>query len=665
MSKRPDALGFFWEDHAYVKPSKAEKPKPVPPEPVWLRPDYLPGLDIALLFPVAKFTDAELVAACVAREPLVYDIECYENYFLIAFRSIVSGKVIYFELTPTHPLHIAKLKWIVDNFLLIDFNGNSYDVPILSMALAGKTNMQMKGATYDIIVNGSRPSDVLRSFKVKGLKINHIDLIEVAPLRASLKIYGGRLHAPKMQDLPFHPDTLLNSNQMAIVRWYCVNDLVNTQCLHHALREQIDLRISMSKEYGIDLRSKSDAQIAEAVISEEVETLNGTRAQRPQIAPGTAYHYHVPTFIRYETPLMNWALDLVRRTPFIVSDEGNIGMPDALKSMKIEIAGNVYRMGIGGLHSSEEKRATVVDADTVLVDRDVTSYYPMIILNQGLYPQHLGRNFLKVYRSLVNRRLEAKRSGNKVVADSLKITINGSFGKLGSQYSVLYAPDLLIQVTVTGQLSLLMLIETLELRGIRVVSANTDGIAILCPKARREELNWYIAHWEKQTQFETEETEYRALYSRDVNNYVAVYKEPVKNKDGSFTYTKTKGAYAKSGLQKNPTSTICVDAAIDLLVHGTPLATTVKQCTDIRKFVTVRTVKGGAVKDGVFLGKSIRWYYATGVDGEIVIATSGYRVPRSDGAKPLMELPDSFPQDVNFDWYITEAERILQDIAYA
>ena len=664
---RADMAGFFWDDTPPPKPPKAEKPKRTPPERTWERPDYLPGLQDALAFRVAQFEDWELAIAAAKRERFVFDIEVYCNYFLIAFTSLVSGKVIYFERTANHDFNRDKLQWIVNTFCLVSFNGWNYDIPILSMALAGKTNAQLKAATNEIIVNGTRPSDVLRSYKVKGIKPNHIDLIEVAPLRASLKIYGGRLHAPRMQDLPFHPETMLSPEQMAIVRWYCVNDLTNTAILHESLKEQLDLRESMGREYNMDLRSKSDAQIAEAVIAEEIERLNGARAQRPTIEPGTRYKYKIPHFIKYQSPLMNWALDVVRNANFIVSEDGNVGMPEELKSLRLEMAGAVYRMGIGGLHSSEQCAAHYADANTLLIDRDVTSYYPYIILNQGLYPQHLGPNFLRVYRTLVERRIAAKHRGDKVIADSLKITINGSFGKLGSRYSVLYAPDLLIQVTVTGQLSLLMLIERLELVGIHVASANTDGIVIKCLTARQAECDAIVKQWEIDTGFETEDTQYLAVFSRDVNNYIAVKKKYDKqNKQWLYAADgcKTKGAYAKTGLQKNPTNQICVDAVIELLTKGTPIMTTVRNCTDIRKFVSVRTVKGGAVKEGAFLGKSIRWYYAADERGEIVYADSGNKVPRSEGAKPLMDLPALFPQDIDYEWYEREAERMLYDIGY-
>jgi hypothetical protein len=667
---RADALGLWWRDEPVVKVAKPPPPKRTPPEPVWLRPDYLPGLEEALAFQVPLMTDVDLSDARAQRHKLLFDVESYWNYFCVSFMSYNTGAVAYFEMTPDVGMDLDKLSWILHNFTVVGFNSYHYDLPMLALALAGKSCEVIKAATNKIIQEDWRGSDVLKLNRVKALKkVDHIDLIEVAPLAASLKIYGGRLHVPRMQDLPFHPEARLSPEQMAIVRWYNVNDLTQTAFLLQSLTEQISLRESLGQEYGIDLRSKSDAQIAEAVISHEVEKLNGQRPTKPIIEVGTAYNYRVPGFIRYETPLMNWALDVVRNARFIVAEHGSVEMPPEIADLQLRIADNTYTMGIGGLHSTESTIAHVAGNDTVILDRDVTSYYPAIILNQCLYPQHLGPNFLRVYRTLVDRRVAAKAAADRVVADSLKITVNGSFGKLGSKYSVLYSPDLLIQVTITGQLSLLMLIERLELRGITVVSANTDGVVIKCPKERHAELEWYIQQWEQQTGFQTEETQYSAYYARDVNNYIAV---KVPDKEGKVG-VKSKGAYnnpwndpkqAIFRLHKNPVSTVCLDAVEALLTKNVPVAETIQGCKDIRKFVSVRKVKGGAVKDGEYLGTAIRWYYATGQTGEMVYASSGNKVPRSDGAKPLMRLPDTFPEDVDFEWYEREASKILREIAY-
>jgi len=188
-------------------------------------------------------------------------------------------------------------------------------------------------------------------------------------------------------------------------------------------------------------------------------------------------------------------LATVLATPFVVTDTGKMMLPKAL-DQAITIGATTYTMGIGGLHSTEQSTAHFADDNTILVDRDVASYYPRIILNSGLAPGEMGQHFLSAYRSIVERRLAAKKSGDKVTDDALKITINGSFGKFGSKYSVLYAPRLLIQTTLTGQLSLLMLIEQLEGAGISIVSANTDGIVIKCPAHLELDMDNIIGAWE-------------------------------------------------------------------------------------------------------------------------------------------------------------------------
>lgn len=660
---RKDALGLFWMDLPVVKEKKPPKPKRTPPEPVWLKDDYLPNLEEARRFDVPIIGDQNLARYSAAREPFVVDVEVYSNYFLAAFANIRTGGVTYVEMFEGAPLDTRKLHWLMSNLTTLSFNGINYDLPMITLAVAGYGTEHIKFYSDKIIVEGWRPYDVLKQARCKKPDYDHIDLIEVCPLRASLKIYGGRLHTKKMQDLPFPPEKHLSEPQAAITRYYCVNDLRNTILLSNCLSQQIALRTKMSVEYNTDLRSKSDAQIAETVISREIEKRTGHRCTRPTIAPGTAYRYKVPAFIRYHTPKMNWALDIIRKANFVVGESGAVEMPAELKLLKLEIANAKYQMGIGGLHSTESTVSYKESETHIIRDRDVVSYYPMIILSLGLFPEHLGQIFLNVYQSLVTRRVNAKKSGLKAVAETLKIVVNGSFGKFGSKHSILYGPDLLIQTTVTGQLSLLMLIERMELSGITVISANTDGIVLYCPREKQDLMNSIVAQWEKDTNFETEETEYIAYYGRDVNNYIAVKPDlTTKSKGALFNPWRTIAKSEADKLTKNPSFQICNDAVEDYLTHKIPVQQTILKSTDITKFTGIRTVKGGAVKDGAYLGKSVRWYYAKGTEGEIIYASSGNKVPKSDGAKPLMELPDTFPTDVDYEWYIREAESILVDI---
>lgn len=647
---RIDSIGLFWEDLPPPPKEKKEKEKRLPPDPVWERDDYLPGLNDCISYQAPQMDDHSLLHAWAAGEELVFDIECYPNYFLAAFKSITSGKIIYFELSEHVSLDIRKLRWVLESFTIITFNGNKYDIPLVSLALAGRNNADLKLASDEIILMNERPRDLLKSRKVKMVKVNHIDLFELGHLNASLKIIAGRLHATKMQDLPFNPNRSLTGQQILITRVYCFNDLDNTILMRKKVAAQIDLRVKMSAEYNLDLRSKSDAQVAEAVLHKSITKRTGERLFAPEMEIGKTYRYHIPPYMRYRTPLMNEVLDIVGETRFYVSEFGNIGLPNRLKSMKIPIGNGVYRMGIGGLHSSEKNSKHVAGKGWRIFDWDVTSYYPSIILNQQLYPAHIGRVFLAEYNDIVQRRILAKKSGNNVVADSLKITINGSFGKFGSPYSILYAPQLVIQVTLTGQLTLLLLIELFELSGIKVISANTDGVTAYVHESQISMAENIVKHWEAHTGFNTEQVEYAGIYNRDVNNYVAIKTD---------RKVKLKGVFAETGMSKNPAGEIIVEAVIEALCNNTPVEQTVKGCTDIRKFLFVRTVKGGAVKDGEYLGKAIRWYYSNQIEGEIVYAKSGNKVPNSECSRPCMNLPHQFPTDINYDRYIDEAYEYL------
>src|SRR3546814_20084786 len=103
-------------------------------------------------------------------------------------------------------------------------------------------------------------------------------------------------------------------------------------------------------------------------------------------------------------------------------------------------------------------------------------------------PPLLRGLFRQIYAGIVDQRLAAKKAGDKTASDGLKIVVNGSFGKTMDPYSCLYYPELGIQTTVTGQLSLLMAIEEFELKGIKVINANTDGIVVKCNRSRESEM---------------------------------------------------------------------------------------------------------------------------------------------------------------------------------
>lgn len=589
---------------------------------------------------------------------VVLDVECYPNYFLISFKGLNTGKVVtasmFGERATLSPEQRARVRKVLSTRTTFGYNSIRYDIPMIHCALNGSSCMELYEISKGIIENNKPEWMTYREQDIRPMKIDHFDISEPSPaVMISLKNYGTRVGSKKLWDLPYDPHTVLTQSQADVVEDYCENDLDVTIDLYNAISDRIELRVAMSKQYGIDLRSKSDAQIAEGVITSELAKL-GVEAVKPSLSSVYSAKYHPPEFIKFESDDLNNLLQEIKGIKFTLQANGSVKIPTELANRKIVIGGTTYKMGIGGLHSQEKKMSIVSNETHVMRNADFTSYYPFIILLLGLFPKHLTSKFLTVYRNIVETRLKAKAEGNKLVADSLKITINGSFGKFGSKYSKLYSPDLLLATTITGQLTLLMLIEQLEKHGIGVVSANTDGLEYFCPRDKIDLAEAIIFDLELATGFEMEHGEYKALHARDVNNYVAVY-------DG---YTKAKGVYAETTLSKGLQTPVVFEAVRGYLLSGKSMEDTIRSCCDMNKFCSARTVKGGGVYDGEYLGKMVRWYYSTESKGYISYKLNGNKVPKTDGCKPIMDLPDdnTIEKDVDYQWYIDEAKAMLKDL---
>lgn len=636
------------------------------------------------------------------------DTECYIDYWLCMFDT---GEV--FQLAADIALDIDGLRRALSRYCIVTFNGLHYDIPIIALALAGADNATLKRASDRIIVEGAQPWHITDD---RMDWIDHIDVFNVAPGRSGLKAYGAKMHTRRLQDLPIHPSASIRWCDRVVLREYCHNDLAVTRELFDTFQSQIKMREEMSVEYGVDVRSKSDPQIAEAAMRAALPF----KVEIPPVVPGEAFFYKPPAWMRFQR------LDVLAQImahPFYITESGGVAAhidnhlidwgdaahrlnhhgqwvkrPSDWQSRPVVIGSTGYTVGTGGLHSTEANMLCVESATHRIISPDVASYYPSLIVTLGIFPRQIGEVFSSTYRTWYETRLDAKARGEKKLSNSLKTLLNGTFGKLGNMWSIFFAPSELIQVTITGQLALLMLIEMLEICGIPVVSANTDGIVTHCPRTLEPLYRDIIRWWETTTGFVMEDTNFKLLAARDVNSYVAI------TTDGDV---KLKGAFAPaepgpSGWP-NPTGQVCVDAVVAYLRDATPLEQTIRACTDVRQFIYVRAVKGGgsyshqpqmprnttqkemrrllnapdmdkvalvmaynetrerSIGAAEYLGKVVRWYYAVGSTG-CILTPDGGLVARSEGCRPIMTLPDTLPDDIDYGWYVAEAESILTDI---
>ena len=161
------------------------------------------------------------------------------------------------------------------------------------------------------------------------------------------------------------------------------------------------------------------------------------------------------------------------------------------------------------------------------------SYYPSIVVSFDIAPEHLNKTiFVKMVKYFKDTRVKCKHTKdseelvipgvpNKISAEALKIVINSIYGKFGSELFFLYDRMAQLRVTINGQLMTMTLVEELELNGIHVISANTDGIIIKLPKDKMEVFDEITKRWNETNKMGADSEDYKAYYARDVNNYFA------------------------------------------------------------------------------------------------------------------------------------------------
>ena len=582
---------------------------------------------------------------------IVFDTEIFANRFLFCGRVAENRNVI--SIWMHEPDYRTRLMEVMQSgCTFVGFNSYRFDLPVISAVLSGATQEQVKALANRIIEHDLNPWQVYDDYRMQELQIDHIDLINVAPgTYSSLKSYGARMHMTHLQDIPYHHDAVITDEQCPNVLSYCVNDLDTTEKLYTSLAKEMELRVTMSAEYGLDMRSKSDTQMAEAAFVKRL-SLGRSRTGVPK-----SVRYVIPKFINFSSPHLQTLAKKVEEHEYILNPKtGHVILPEFLEKEIVTINQGTYQVGVGGLHSTHDKKVChVASDDYIITDIDAASFYPSIIINCNLIPQNTGQRFIDEYKQVYYRRLEAKKAGNKAVNETLKISLNGTFGKTASRWSPLYSPDLTIAITLTGQLTLLNLIERVEDSGATVLSANTDGIAVGGTRRQMLYVEQAVTHYSTQSGFEFEYTPYRTLAIANVNNYIAV------TKAGKI---KGKGLFAEPDLKKNPTAYVCTRAVCEWLRTGTDFLTTIRSAP-FTQFISARSVTGGSKQGEEPLGRVVRWYMSTDKSlPPLVYASNGNKVPKTDGARACMTIKDpvSHPVDLDYEWYRKEAITIAQNV---
>ena len=448
---------------------------------------------------------------------------------------------------------------------------------------------------------------------------------------------------------------------------YNINDVNSTEELLNKLKGDVELRLFIEHEHGIDCLSMDSVKMAETFLLEEYSNKSGI--PKNVIKEMRSPMDYIPLkdvilpFIKYKNPKLQSILEEMKEQ--VVYSKERKGY-----EKKFVLSNVVYSIGVGGIHTIHTPKIFLPKDDEFIGHADVTSMYPSLLIKYQWGPRHLGKLFCDIFSNLYEERIEAKRTSQDLKNMFLKIVLNSPTGKMQQEVSWLYDPFNVFKIRINGQLILLMVVDRLLSLGCEIIQCNTDGVVYRSKKTSANRIQEAIAEVESITQLSFEIDEYEAFYQYAINDYFGVIKGWSKSHNPKLI--EKKGMFiTETKLGKGLAPVVIPKAVINYFLTGQSVDEFIKNDNDIYDFLMAQAVdRKFKVEHGDKPIQRINRFYAStngaylykvkqNPDGELqynnMLTKSGVTV--------LNKLDDRLMVDrkVNYRYYISEAKKIISD----
>lgn len=641
----------------------------------------------------------------------VYDIEVFQNIFHCSVKNTETNNIYKFEISErkNQLRELVKFFKQVDkyitwgdyyttninipaNVIFCGYNNLHYDNPIINYIIEYEDKLMQYNIpticssifnlSKTITTSSEDNIDAWKHWKYQ-IWFDTFDILTMLysnKLRVGLKEIQVTMQYPNVQEFVCDWTKPLPLEDFDSMIDYNINDIESTSELLNRCKKDVDLRIAIEDEYGVRVLSKDGVNIGMKILTQKYLEKTGLtwwdiKDLRSPMSVIPLKDVILP-FIKYDSPILQRVLEDMKNQ--IVSP-GRKGYENKFVFNNLR-----YSVGVGGIHSVNSPEIIIPRDDEMLIDIDVASLYPSMLIEYEFYPKHLGKEFLEVYKQIKDERIEAKHNGDKVKNETLKLALNGLSGNLQNEHNFCYSPFAVMQIRINGQLLLLMLAEKLTQIGCRIVQANTDGLFVLLKKDAYSKVNSICREWEQLTKLTLEEDRFKAMYQYAINDYFAITEDNKVKEKGMFITTVKLG--------KGLTPKIIPKAVISFFKDGIPVEDTIKNCTDIRDFLMSektgkqwhveymneeqqRTNRFYASTNGGYLWK---WKDTGHKEGEIITYTEPYVGERkykasarqyqnmltASGVTLLNKFDDKPIEErkINYRYYIMEAYKIIRDL---
>lgn len=613
---------------------------------------------------------------------IVYDIEIFPNVFHCTCKDTETNKLYFFEISNRK----NQLTELVDFFffknigdkMFCGYNNKHYDDVIINYLI--DFYYKMDSLSYLKICNSlfnlsstivtSEEGDTSKFKRWKYAKYFYsMDLLTMlfsSKLRVGLKEMQVTMHYKNVEEYSGDFNQFLPDSEIDNMIEYNINDVESTTKLLNRLKDDVQLRLFIEKEYGIDALSMDSVKFGETLLLKKY--CEETRLSEQYVKTLRSPMDYIPLkdvilpFISYKNPKLQDVLKDMKSQ--IVYSKERKGY-----EKKFVLSNVRYSIGVGGIHSLHTPRIFVPSDNEYIGHSDVASMYPSFIIKYKWIPRHLGKEFWQVYSQIYKERIEAKHSGQKLKNLALKLTLNSVTGKMQQETSWMYDPFSVFKIRINGQLILLMLVDRLLELNCKIVQVNTDGVMYIAQKTQREAVQEAVSEVERLTQLTFESDDYEAFYQYAINDYFGVEKGYSQSHDPKLI--EKKGMFITDPrLGKGLAPAIIPKAVINYFLTKQPTSEYIKNSKNIEDFLMYQRVdKKFKVLHGDVPIQRINRFYASTNDYSLFKVDPTGKVANmltKSGVTILNKMND-IPiegRHLNYQYYISEANKIISEFVY-
>ena len=570
----------------------------------------------------------------------VYDEECLPNVWTLTASPLFGDTYSTWEISEFRDDREQLMQWFVwcqvNNIPMIGFNNEGYDYPLAHAIMMNPriTYRELHEKSQAIINSGYGDNRWAHTIWPRDRFAPQIDLFKIHHFdnkakTTSLKALEFAMRSERIVEssLPFdQPATEadINTDLIPYNKW----DVQDTKRFAHYSLDAIDFRLGLVPQFGIECLSWNDTKIGEKMLEQRLgdqvcyDWSSGRKQRRQTMRSKIALRDIIFPYVRFDNPefqrVHRFMLDQVLTPADLDDPDSPIQTKGVFTDLTASVGGLTFHFGTGGVHASVEAQRFHATDEWLIRDIDVASLYPALAIVNRLAPAHLGSEFVAEYSKIpAERKQHAK--GTYMNA-ALKLAANGAWGKSNSMYSCFYDPQYAMTIPINGQLLICMLVEwLLAVPTISLVQANTDGVTYRIHRDHLEQAQQVERAWQDYTLLVLEDVHYKAMFIRDVNNYIAQDMDGKLKQKGAYwhpdplNYAESISKASPPSWHKDHSNIISTRAAVAAMVHGVDPEIFIRAHTDWFDFM-VRAKVGR--QDQLFIGdreqqRVTRYYVST------------------------------------------------------